>query len=134
MVSGSTSCSTTNGTPGSLRRLTRPTASRTVGRTMSTKEGRLLRESVAPYSSEAEGRHTKISISLPTELVEAARAAAAEHGSTVSAVIAASLRHSIREAEQAAIDRSLELDADDSAAWAEAYASVTAKMWERLEW
>jgi hypothetical protein len=101
---------------------------------MSRTAGRLLRESVTPYASESGERHTKISISLPTELVEAARAAAAENHSTVSAVIAASLRRSIREAEQATIDRSLELDADDNAAWAEAYAFVAARMWERLEW
>jgi hypothetical protein len=67
-------------------------------------------------------------------LVDAARAAAAESGSTLSSVIAASLRRSITEAEQATIDRSLELDADDSAAWAEAYAPLVARMWERLEW
>jgi hypothetical protein len=101
---------------------------------MSRNDARLLRESLAPYSSEPGGGHTKISISLPTELVDAARAAAAESGSTLSAVIAASLRRSITEAEQATIDRSLELDVDDSAAWAEAYAPVVARMWERLEW
>jgi hypothetical protein len=101
---------------------------------MSRTKGRLLRESVAPYGREPDGGHTKISISLPTELVEAARAAASDSGSTVSAVIAASLRRSIREAEQATIDRALELDADDNAAWAEAYAAVSAQMWERLEW
>ena len=101
---------------------------------MSRTSGRLLRESVAPYGREPDGGHTKISISLPTELVEAARAAATDSGSTVSAVIAASLRRSIREAEQATIDRALELDADDNAAWAEAHASVSARMWERLEW
>ena len=101
---------------------------------MSSRSGRLLRESVTPFASAPDSGHTKISISLPTELVEAARAAAADSGSTVSAVIAASLRRSIREAEQATIDRALELDADDSAVWAEAHASVSARMWERLEW
>jgi hypothetical protein len=101
---------------------------------MSSRGGRLLRESVTPYASAPDSGHTKISISLPTELVEAARAAASESGSTVSAVIAASLRRSIREAEQATIDRALELDADDNAAWADAYAAVSAQLWERLEW
>jgi len=100
---------------------------------MSTTAARLLRESLAPYATES-GGHTKISISLPSELVEAARAAAAESGSSLSAVIAASLRRSITEAEQTTIDRSLELDADESAAWAEAYAPLAARMWERLEW
>ena len=101
---------------------------------MSRTNGRLLRESLAPYSSEPEGRHTKLSISLPSELVDAARAAAADSGTTVSAVIAASLRRSIREAEQASIDRAIELDAEDSAAWAEAFAPIAARMWDRLEW
>ena len=101
---------------------------------MSRTRARLLRESLAPYASEPGGGHTKISISLPTELVDAARAAAAEGGTTLSAVVAASLRRSITEAEQATIDRSLELDSDDSTAWAEAYAPIVARMWERLEW
>src|SRR5262245_25070425 len=101
---------------------------------MSMTSGRLLRESVAPYGHEPDGGHTKISISLPTDLVEAARAAAADSGSTVSAVIAASLRRSIRDAEQAAIDQAVELDAEDNASWADHYASVTARMWEGLEW
>jgi hypothetical protein len=101
---------------------------------MSRNEARLLHESLAPYATEPGVGHTKISISLPTQLVEAARAAAAESGSTLSAVIAASLRRSITEAEQATIDRALELDADDNAAWSEANASVAARIWERLEW
>lgn len=102
--------------------------------TMSRTDARLLRESTAAYASEPDGGHTKISISLPTELVEAARAAAADSGSTVSAVIAASLRRSIREAEQDTIERALELDGEDDTAWAEAYVPITARMWERLEW
>ena len=101
---------------------------------MSRNDGRLLRESTGPYTSSSEGGHTKISISLPTELVEAARAAAAASASTVSAVVAASLRRSIREAEQATIDRALELDSEESAAWAEAYVPIAARMWDGLEW
>ena len=79
--------------------LTTRAAPHTIGHPMSRTSGRLLREAVAPYGREPDGGHTKISISLPTELVEAARAAAAGSGSTVSAVIAASLRRSIDEAE-----------------------------------
>jgi hypothetical protein len=101
---------------------------------MSANQARRLSESLAPYGAEAEGRHTKLSISLPEELAEAARAAAAESGSTVSAVIAASLRRSILEAEQSTIDRAVELDAEDNAAWAEAFAPIAARMWDRLEW
>ena len=101
---------------------------------MSTTRSRLLSQSLAPYGSDTEERHTKLSISLPTELVEAARAAAADSGSTVSAVIAASLRRSIVEARQATIDRAVELDAEDNTAWAEAYVPIAAGMWDRLEW
>lgn len=42
---------------------------------------------------------TKLSISLPTELVDAVRATAAERGTTVSATIAAALRMAIAPAE-----------------------------------
>jgi hypothetical protein len=52
----------------------------------------------------------------------------------VSAVIAASLRRSILEAEQSTIDRAVELDAEDNAALAEAFAPIAARMWDRLEW
>ena len=101
---------------------------------MSRTGARLLRESVAPYAGESDGGHTKISISLPTELVEAVRAAAADSGSTVSAVIAGSLRRSIGAAEQDTIDRALEIDAEENAAWAEAYTPIAARMWSGLEW
>jgi len=99
------------------------------------RRARFLREAVAPYEgSDATAGHTKLSISLPTELVEAVRATATETGTSVSAVIAASLRASIEAAEQANIDRALELDAEENLAWANAYMPIAAKLWSEIEW
>jgi hypothetical protein len=95
---------------------------------------RLFAEAIAPYGEGSGGPHTKLSISLPTDLVELARASAQASGTTVSATIAASLRRTLVDAEQASLDRALELDADESLAWAEATLPSTAKLWSELEW
>ena len=76
----------------------------------------------------------KLSISLPSELVEEVRAAAAESGLGVSGVIAAALRHSIATTDQARLDRALELDAEDNAARANDALALTARAWADLEW
>jgi hypothetical protein len=95
----------------------------------------LLRETVAPYAAGVEaGTSTKLSISLPTELVQVVRAAAAESGLSVSATIAAALRRTLQDAEQARLDRALELDRDENIAWAEAYAPIAAELIGKLEW
>src|SRR5687768_11127803 len=54
-----------------------------------------LAESVAPYLVGDGSGTTKLSISLPTSVLDAVRAAAAERGSTVSAVIAAAVRSAL---------------------------------------
>ena len=95
---------------------------------------RAVAEALAPYGSEGTARHAKVSVSLPAELVEVVRAIALENGVSVSAVFAASLRRTIEEADQARLDRALELDAKESVAWAEAYQPITAKLWSELEW
>jgi hypothetical protein len=96
---------------------------------------RSIAEALAPYGSEpAAARHTKVSISLPTDLVELVRATAAERDLSVSAVITASLRRTLEEADQARLERALELDAEESVAWANAYLPITAKLWSELEW
>lgn len=96
---------------------------------------RAFAESVAAYGSNASvDRHTKLSISLPTDLVEVVRGAAADEGVSVSAVIAASLRRTIEEADQARLDRALELDAEENLAWANAYLPIAAKLVSDLEW
>jgi hypothetical protein len=98
-------------------------------------KGRLFREAVAEYSSEpAGGSHAKLSISLPTELLEVVKAAAAESGQSVSAVIAASLRRTLEDAEQARIDRAVALDAEENLEWANAFVPITARLWSELEW
>lgn len=93
-------------------------------------------ETVAAYGAESggAGAHTKLSISLPTELVEVVREAAAESGTSVSGLIAAALRRTLDEAEQERLDRALELDAEENLAWANAYLPIAAKLWADLEW
>ena len=99
------------------------------------RQGRLLREIVAPYrSGGAAGTSTKLSISLPTDLVEVVRAAAAESGLSVSATIAAALRRTLGDAEQARLDAALELDREENIAWARAYAPIAAELIGKLEW
>jgi Ribbon-helix-helix protein, copG family. len=93
-----------------------------------------LAETAATYRTEAREPHTKLSISLPTDLVAELRAAAAESGCGVSGVVAAAVRQSIAAGEQARLDRALELDADDNAAWAADALAMTARAWADLEW
>ena len=95
----------------------------------------LLAETAATYGSEREApSHTKLSISLPRDLVEQVRSAAAESGSTVSGVIAAALRRSIAASEQERLDEALTLDAEDNASWASDALALTARAWADLEW
>jgi hypothetical protein len=98
-------------------------------------QGRLFHESVAPYAagSTAE-KSTKLSISLPTDLVDVIRAAAAQSGMSVSATIAAALRRTLEAAEQARLDAALELDREENIAWARAYAPMAAELIGKLEW
>ena len=51
-----------------------------------------LAETVAPYVTDLRPGVTKLSISLPTPLIEAVRQVAADGGSSVSSVIAAAIR------------------------------------------
>ncbi len=96
---------------------------------------RALRESVAPYAgSPAREGVTKLSISLPTDLADTVKAAAAESGLSVSATIAAALRRTLEEAQQARLDAALELDREENLAWARAYQPITARLWADLEW
>jgi hypothetical protein len=99
------------------------------------RDGRLLRESVAPYArTPASSGVTKLSISLPTEVVEAVRSAAEDAGLSVSAVIAAALRRAIETAEQEKLDAAIAAQNEENLAWAQAYLPVTAKVWADLEW
>lgn len=93
-----------------------------------------LGETASAYRTEARVPHTKLSISLPSELVEELRVAAAESGLGVSGVVAAALRQSIAAAEQARLERALALDAEDNVAWANDALALTARAWADLEW
>jgi hypothetical protein len=93
-----------------------------------------LSETAAAYRTETRAPHTKLSISLPTDLADELRAAAAESGLGVSAVVAAAVRQSIASSEQARLDRALDLDAEDNAAWANDALTLTARAWADLEW
>jgi hypothetical protein len=94
-----------------------------------------LAETAAKYAAERETTaHTKLSISLPRDLVAQIRAAAAESETTVSGVIAAALRGSIVTSEQERIDRALAMDAEDNAGWANDALSLTARAWADLQW
>jgi hypothetical protein len=93
-----------------------------------------LSETAAAYRTESRASHTKLSISLPTDLVLELRAAAEESGLGVSGVVAAALRRAIAAAEQERLDRALELDSEDNAAWARDALALTARAWADLEW
>ena len=94
-----------------------------------------LRESVAPYASTpAREGVTKLSISLPTDLADTLKAAAAESGVPVSAVVAAALRRAVDTAEQEKLDRAIEAQNEENLEWANAYLPIAAKLWAELEW
>jgi hypothetical protein len=111
-------------------RLTPPTGGRTIGHTVHA-----LAETATTYTSDpALAAHTKLSISLPSDLAEQVRLAAAESGVSVSGVIAAALRRSIAGVDQERLDRALELDAEANAAWASDALALTARAWADLTW
>ena len=92
-------------------------------------------EAVAPYGADgSSGRHTKLSISLPADLVELVRGAAAEGGMSVSAMIGSALRRTLEEAEQARLDAAIEAQNEENLEWATAYLPIAAKLWSELEW
>jgi ribbon-helix-helix CopG family protein len=100
----------------------------------SDSRGRLLRDAVAPYAAGEQATFVKLSISLPADTVEVVRAAAAESGMSVSATIAAALRRTLGDAEQARLDAALEADREENLAWARAYEPIAAELLSKLEW
>jgi hypothetical protein len=96
---------------------------------------RAFAEALAPYGIEGvPGPHTKLSISLPTELVELVRGAAAERGVSVSAMIGAVIRRALEDADQARLDAAIEAQNEENLEWAQAYLPIAAKLWSELEW
>ena len=96
---------------------------------------RAFAEAVAGYGSNgASGPHTKLSISLPTDLVDVVRGAASERGMSVSAMIGAALRRTLEEADQARLDAAIEAQNEENLEWATAYLPVAGKLSSELEW
>ena len=94
-----------------------------------------LSEAAASYgaANAATGR-TKLSISLPTDLLEQVRLAATESGTSVSGVIAAALERAIVVADQERLDAALAAQNEENLAWAEAAAPLASKLWAEIEW
>jgi plasmid stability protein len=96
---------------------------------------RRLSERLAEYGGrEPQVPHSKLSISLPNDVVEALRLAAAETGMSLSATVAAALRTAIEDAEQAELDAAIDAQNDENLELANTYLPVVERLWERLEW
>jgi hypothetical protein len=94
-----------------------------------------LAETAAAYGAGTPpAAHSKLSITLPADLVEQVRAAAEASGTSVSGVIAAAVRSAIDRAELDRIDAALELQNDENLAWADAFSDSTARIWSTIEW
>ena len=110
----------------------------TIGRTMNDQQSysvHALAESLAPYGADdSRGPHTKLSISLPTDLVDLVREAAGEAGLSVSATIGASLRRTLQQADQARLDAAIDVQNEENLEWAKAYLPVSVAMWADIEW
>jgi Ribbon-helix-helix protein, copG family len=91
-------------------------------------------ESITPYGADdSRSAHTKLSISLPSDLVDLVREAAAEAGLTVSAAIGASLRRTLEDADQDRLERAIDAQNEENLDWAKAYLPINAALWADLE-
>lgn len=103
--------------------------------TRSARRPHALAEAAAAYGAATPAAaHTKLSITLPTELVEQVRAAAEASGTSVSGVIAAAVRSAIARADQDRIDEALEAQNEENLAWSRAFLPSTARIWSEIEW
>ena len=94
-----------------------------------------VREALEPYLTATEaGPFAKLSISVPEQLLATVREVADETGTSVSGVVAASLRRLRDEVEQAKLDAALEADREENLEWARAAAPMDAKLLEDVEW
>lgn len=94
-----------------------------------------LAETAASYgAANAATARTKLSISLPSDLVEQVRSAASQSGTSVSGVIAAALAQAIAVADDERLEAALEAQNEENAAWAEAFAPLAARLWATIEW
>lgn len=94
-----------------------------------------FREALEPYLTPTEtGPYAKLSISVPEQLLATVREVADETGTTVSGVVAASLRRLRDEVEQAKLDVALEADREENLEWARASAPMDARLLADVEW
>jgi predicted transcriptional regulator len=117
--------------------LTDPPEYPTIDPTVSARTGRphALAETATAYGASTPApAHTKLSITLPTELVEQVRAAAEATGASVSGVIAAAIRSAIARADQDRIDAALDAQNEENLAWSRALLPSTARIWSEIEW
>ena len=102
---------------------------------MSRIDRRAFRESVEPYlTTDQERGVTKLSISLPTDLVDLLRASAAETGSSVSATVAAAIRRAVADAEQERLQAAIVAQNEENLEFSRAYESVATGLFAKLEW
>lgn len=95
----------------------------------------MFSEALEPYATaDAGSTVVKLSISLPADLVDVVRSAAADTGSTVSATIAAAIRRTIVDAEQANLDAALAAQSEENVDVARAYGPIAVDLLARLEW
>jgi hypothetical protein len=94
-----------------------------------------LAETLAPHASTAgRGPSTKLSISLPEELVELVRGAASDRGVSFSAMVAAAIRLALDEVEQVRLDAAIDAQNAENLQWAQAYLPIAPKIRPDLEW
>jgi hypothetical protein len=94
-----------------------------------------VRDALEPYLAATEGgRYAKVSISVPEQLLATVKQVADESGTSVSGVVAASLRRLVDEVEQAKLDAALESDREENLEWARATAPMNARLLADVEW
>ena len=94
-----------------------------------------LAETAAAYgAANVATGSTKLSISLPSDLVDQVRVAAADSGQSVSGVIAAALQRAIATADQERLDAAIDAQNEENLAWADAFLPLTSRLWSDVEW
>lgn len=94
-----------------------------------------LAETAAEYgSANATKARTKLSISLPADLVDQVRMAATQSGTSVSGVIAAALHRTITTSDRDRLDAAIAAQNEENVAWADAFLPLTSKLWSEVEW
>ena len=94
-----------------------------------------MRETLSPYLGASEpGPYAKLSISVPSALLDVVRSVAEETGTSVSGVVAATLRRLVDEVEQARLDAALDADRAENLEFARAAAPSDAALLRDLKW